>query len=232
MDSLSHSAVKHLLWACAIAVSTFSAPTQATYRYEYTGNTFELEEFNLLESPFPFFSVGRLTAVVFSPTRLTNGSGLTAGLTFSLAGWSGRAVYPYPSVPTQTPGSELNPTNVGTFSIGAVDDSGLPTDWNISINTSFTTFTGRETSIFAVTSTNLDSVSNGFFIGTMNGSLANSPGVWTVSAVPEPQTYAMVLAGLCLMGYAARRQMASKVPLARRAGERGQSLRGDRTNFQ
>ena len=38
---------------------------------------------------------------------------------------------------------------------------------------------------------------------------ANSfvPGTWTVAAVPEPSTYALLLAGLALVGFSAKRHM-------------------------
>ena len=41
------------------------------------------------------------------------------------------------------------------------------------------------------TSTNLDRTSGGYqFMYTYEGSIANSPGVWSVSAIPEPATAA------------------------------------------
>jgi hypothetical protein len=35
---------------------------------------------------------------------------------------------------------------------------------------------------------------------------AGTPGVWTVTSVPEPETYAMLIAGLGVLGFVARRK--------------------------
>ena len=57
----------------------------------------------------------------------------------------------------------------------------------------------------------LESTGNAPFtlsISGLAGSRANYSGELSVTAVPEPQTYAMVLAGLCVVAFLARRRRA------------------------
>jgi hypothetical protein len=199
--------------AIAIAFFVMSAPAQAVYKYEYNGNVFPTTEwfyyYNPDEPPpfYPYYITydSKVTAEVFSPTLLTSGSGFTNGLTFTLTQTSSdyamyTMTYPYPFPPY------YNYHEEGVFNIGAVDASGLPTKWDISINYASQATTGRVFSRTFTTSTDLDSVTGGYEgFHYFEGSNANNPGTWTVSAVPEPGIYAMLLAGLGLIGFSARK---------------------------
>jgi hypothetical protein len=200
-----------LKYGAVIALTLFviSTPAHAIYKYEYTGNVFSTTwtpEFKLGEmQPFSVNTV--VTAEVFSPALLTSGSGLTNGLTFSLMTQTSPSdfaetmtyPFPYPYPPS------FNFQEEGIFNIGAIDASGLPTRWNISIERVIAMGPGADHRTFS-TSNDLDIVAGGYE-GYIHfaGSIANKPGKWTVSAVPEPGIYAMLLAGLGLIGFAARK---------------------------
>jgi hypothetical protein len=212
--------------ACAIWLALLPSAAQAEYKYVYTSQPIPVTWTALFDDTLPPSVIDTtLTAVIFSPTLLVAGSGLTSGLSFTLKqsapfSFEETLVYPYPYEPVSSscgPGTPCHPFDDGVFSIGAVDAAGLPTQWNVGINFAFQAPTGRSYSRNFLTSTNLDSISGGYEgFSQIEGSLANSPGSWTVSAVPEPESYAMLFAGLGLIGFAVRRRKSLLVTQAAR----------------
>jgi hypothetical protein len=66
--------------------------------------------------------------------------------------------------------------------------------------------TGRHVTDFFQTSTGLDAAAGGYEgFSSYGGMSMNNPGSWTVSVVPEIQTYGLLLSGLALLGVASRR---------------------------
>lgn len=199
----------------SIAISSlFSTSAFAEYKYVYTGNTF-ISTFNqnYIEWPDYFFTdtemVEQYISVSFvSPTLLTSPIDLSIGLPFTISvvgsgerlGYPSTESYP-PPFPPEWIGMGFNPS----FNIYAVDAQGLPTDWAIAIGTSFHNPRGNYNDIR--TSTNQDS-SSGEHEGYSShyGQLDNNPGSWTVTAVPEPEIYGMMLAGLAVTGFMIRRR--------------------------
>jgi len=110
-------------------------------------------------------------------------------------------------VDPSTPGSPANPDIIGVFYIGAVDSTSLPTEWDISIDLSYWAPTGRFFYRHFSTSTDLDTVARGYeSITEMAGSITDQSGIWTVSEVPEPSFYVLLLAGLGLLAFMVRRR--------------------------
>ena len=210
------------LFLGGLLLLSVSVPAQAVYIYQYTSNVVHVtESISICDIdpaacppppivvPPPVYDVF-LTASVYSPVLLTAGTPIsTSGLRFSLA-ISGDLFdvlyfpYPYPVDPS-APGSPANPNNVGVFHIGAVDLTGLPTEWDVSIDFSYTAPTGRFFFRYFSTSTDLDTVAGGYEgFSDFAGSIADQPGVWAVREVPEPSTHALLFAGLGLLAFAVR----------------------------
>lgn len=211
--------IRMLLLLLASYMILFSAPVSAAYQYEYTGNPFTttFSSHILLPDPPYEYDVSlpqqEYISVVFtSDTLLTPGAGFN-----SISGFSITAVNPenfrqlvYPSpFPTDPSGNPSmgNLVYDGVFSISSVDALGLPTAWNISVDYNYFAPTGRFTQTFIQTATNQEKTLGGYegffdYYGESN----HNPGTWTVvSVVPEPETYAMLLLGLGLVGYASRK---------------------------
>jgi len=223
MNPRMHSRMGQLLVGILLLLS-ISTPARAIYVYQYTGNVFQATEAISICQVDPdacppppivlppvVFDVF-LTAHVYTPTPLVAGTPIsTSGLRFSLT-VSGdlfdvlQFPYPYPVDPS-SPGSPANPNNVGAFYIGAVDLTGLPTEWDLSIDFSYTAPTGRFFFRDFSTSTDLDAVQGGYEgFSDFSGSITGQPGIWTVSEVPEPSTCTMLLACLALLVVMARRR--------------------------
>ena len=103
---------------------------------------------------------------------------------------------PYPTNPLGCGGVEY-PCYDTVFDILGVDDAGLPTGWNIGINYYYNAPTGRFTQTAISTTTGQEDTFGGyegFF--AYAGQLTNQPGSWSVTAIPEPATGALVLAAL------------------------------------
>jgi hypothetical protein len=199
--------LKYVFVACALLLVTVSKPIQAAqYQYDYYSNFFSGTGTYTVTDPdgspqtLPSLFDGFIDASIYSPVLLGGGSGLPAGATVNIAFYTlgpGRSpelqqTLSYPS--TGQPDDSL------VFSIGAVDGSGLPLEWNIAINSlplspSPAQFSG---SIFI--STHLDGIMATFEGNSYDGSIANSPGLWQVTVVPEADGRLMLLTGLGLIG--------------------------------
>lgn len=201
-----------------LSVATIGLPSlaQAEYRYEYHGNAVTVTSVSGFD-PITTVHDAPVNLVAYTPSLLTTGATLADVTRFSMSGdtWdiADPLIHPYPPPAVSFPddpnaceGCVGNPYNIATFQIGAVNASGLPTAWNIGIDFSYTAPTGREFVNRYATSTQLDSISGGYYIFSFAGSLANSPGVWTVSAVPEPATPVMFLLGTVTLVFVARRK--------------------------
>lgn len=205
--------LKYLVVVCVLV--TFSTSASALYKYEYYGNTF----ISTASSPqFPnqdLHSVSALGIAVYTENPLAPGSSLTDVLYFSISHvdefYGNNLFYPLPQYdPMAWPGSPGNPFNIPTFSIGSVDNSGLPSSWDISLDYSFRSPTAREFKRLFESSETSDSIF-GYYEGFsyISGVLTNHPGSWTVSfvsSVPEPNVNALMLFGLGIMALYVRRR--------------------------
>ena len=232
--TLSHQKLMRvalLLLATMLAIFTTSA--HATYQYIYTGNTFITStitpnwggDMSCNPDPTAYCIETReeFVSVTFTfATLLSAGVNLPANLSFVISTndvndpYRSRAlpypfIYPYPPdypppVPPDPIGTPGNPYNIGTFNILSVNSFGLPTDWDISVYNAYNNSHDNVDS-FIRTSTNQDSAAGtDSRFSNYSGQLDNAPGQWTVSAVPEPSTYAMLLAGLSLISFFAKRR--------------------------
>lgn len=211
------SIAKRCLLASAATLAIAPQLAAASYKYEYTGRIFPVTSISPLEvnptNPTgTLVNDGSVSAVIYSPTLLSAGNGIPQGVDFSITGNDGFGATtlqyswlefynPAPFDPNCGPGTPCHPDNIGTFNIGAVDAAGIPLQWNLGIDYSYRAPTGRLFSRVFMTGTDLDGVSGGYEgFQYFSGTLANAPGTWTVSVVPEPATYAMLLAALGLFG--------------------------------
>lgn len=230
---LSHTAL--LLPAIILTISTTSAQATYQYTYTgntFTTSTFAPNwggEMSCNPDPTaPCISTREeYVSVKFTyPTLLSGSVNLPTNLAFTIStndvndpyrnrdlAYPFISPYPpwypppgYPPVPPDPLGTPWNPYNIGTFNILSVSSNGLPTDWDISVYNAYNNSHDNVES-FIRSSTNQDSTS-----GTDNrfthysGQLDNASGIWTVSAVPEPSTYVLLLLGLSLIAFSARRR--------------------------
>lgn len=216
------------LTAAALTACVVALPAHADYRYQYIGNPFTVANSEAVSYVDPdtgipgynfinYDSESSVTAVLYTHSLLTAGSNLSDVFRFTLTRTDGviQSVldfpYPYsgPIDPAAAPGTPANPINEGTFGITAVDASGLPTDWNIAIHFSYRTPTAREFALTFATATASDSVFGGYEgFTSFSGASTSNPGQWSVSAVPEPATVSLLVAGLALVGVMARKRSA------------------------
>lgn len=215
---------RYMWLSFAACMIFFSATASAAYQYEYTGNPFTtiFNSHILLPDP-PYVWEVSLPQQEYISVVFTSNTLLTTSSTFSdITGFSITAVNPdntrkllYPSpFPTDPSGHVPGMGDMvynGVFTISSVDANGLPTGWNISIDHNYHAPTGRFTQTFIQTSTNQELTFGGYEGFTdYHGELNNNPGTWRVaSVVPEPETYSMLLSGLGLIVYAARRKKRS-----------------------
>lgn len=217
----------HVGWAVgALLACVVTSPAHADYRYQYVGNPFPVTNWaaiayvdpdtGILNYEFADYDTeSTVTAVLYTHNLLTEGAGLGDVFRFTLTRHDGTTEemlefpYPYsgPIDPTAEPGTPANPLNNGVLRIGGVDAMGLPTDWHIAINFSVRYPTGRELSLNIATSTASDSVSGGYEgFSSFSGASTGNSGRWLISAVPEPATASLLIAGLALVGVTSRKR--------------------------
>jgi hypothetical protein len=211
--------MRNLLIAMCISFASLFGGAAHAYQYNYVSQVIPVEHTSY-RNDFTFTHYSVITVQIFTPTLLTAGSAWADGTVIYMNRYSNdNPTHPqsllYPNTdadPTRPPGSVWNPNWTVNMNIGEVDANGLPTVWDISLLRQLNTPEGREDISRIFTSNTGDSVVGGtesyyFFQGAIT-----TPGTWTmgVAAVPEPETYAMLLAGLGLVGAVARRRSAKR----------------------
>ncbi len=217
--SLNHRTSKRIrhtvLSIAGLMLIGFSSVAASAYQYTYSGNTITgtLTNYHPFE-PQPYVTTEDFTGAIFvsftSQTLLTGPLDMTGIDSFMMGGETtpsfygngtitGNWVYPYP-FPTVAYNS------YGEFNIYSVDANGLPTDWNIKMfgDAGYT----RHTYSNFETTPNIDKIYGYSEYGyEWTGETVLNKGQWIVTAVvPEPETYAMLLAGLGMVGFVARRR--------------------------
>lgn len=206
---------KLFLAVCLSLFGLFCGSAHA-YEYNYVSKVFQVE-FNSFGGPNGPISVlqdGVLTVRIETPTLLTAGSTWAPGMSYQMSrvanGITGQSLeYPDTTAdPHYAPGTVWNPNLTAIMMIEAVGADGLPTAWNISLQRELTTPTGRE-DLSDLFSSNTGDRVFGLYVGFhgFHGA-SDGPGTWTMAAtaVPEPESYAMLMAGLSLIGAAAHRR--------------------------
>lgn len=204
---------------CILPVSA-----NALYQYEYTGNPFTTTTNSIIllnDPPYAYNTTETneeyISVVFTSQSLLTTSTSINDVSSFAISAvdintnFTRTLTYPNLNAdPNSEPGSSANPNYDAIFDIGAVDANGIPTIWDMSIDYNYRAPTARLFQAFLRTSTDQDLTFGGYegfsdYLGQIN----NNPGIWTVSLispVPEPETYAMLLAGMGLIGCAAKRK--------------------------
>lgn len=210
--------MRNLLFVMCISLASLFGGSAHAYQYNYVSQVIPVE-FTAYQggpggSTITFIQYSVITAQIYTPTLLTAGSTFAPGTIIQMNRYSDNMnqqslTYPDPYAdPTRPPGSVWNPNWTVTMNIGAVDADGLPTVWDVSLQRQLNTPTGREDLSNLFISNNGDSASGGYQTFSSFGGGSTAPGTWTmgVGVVPEPETYAMLLAGLGLIGAVARRR--------------------------
>jgi hypothetical protein len=176
-----------LLLGCAALLSFSATVNAAVTTYTYTGSSF-----TSATSPYTTNDsvTGSITLANALASNLTNFTTVVpTSFSFS-AGVS--------TLTNATP-------NVGSLFAFKTDAFGDISQWQIAIFTGsvfqFSIGTTNAPSLFTPTDQIIVNGGNTAF-----GQIQNSPGTWAVTSVPEPESYAMFLAGLGLMGGIARRR--------------------------
>lgn len=209
--------------ALAVLLSGLSLPAHAVYEYRYTGPVFTMTTQHLPwdigdPSEGKSFSEQRISAWLYSDTPLSAGATLADVRSISMA-WlpavgapQQRIDYPFvpdwPIDPMAPPGSPGNPFVGAEINIAAVDANGLPTTWALSIGRDVVNPTGRHDYITLSSSNLQDAVDGGYeaFVG-YSGQSSGAAGVWQLAvAVPEPQTWLLMLGGIGAIGLLLRRR--------------------------
>lgn len=176
-----------LLVAFASLFSFSATVNAASTTYTYTGNNF-----NSVKGPYT------------TSDSVSGSITLADALASNLAGFT--TVSPTSFSFSDGINTVTNTTaNVGSLFAFKTDALGNIFQWQVSVYTgSVFTF-----SIATVNAPGLYGLDDHVFVNSGNtayGQILNNPGTWTVATVPEPETYAMILAGLGLMGAVARRR--------------------------
>lgn len=202
--------------ACAALLATVGAPAMAEdFRYVYVGNDIPIHFSHFLQPPdspyYDYWTTGRIIV------ELVDDAPLTAGTTLGDVNWFRLSVQAAmdpghhfsistPLVPGETVCCSYWHELSGSLSIGAVDANGLPTDWNIWLQDYYILPTGRHDVTRIATTTASDGFSAGNEDGFSAGGSGLSGGTWLAMPVPEPSTYALMIAGVGLLGFVARRR--------------------------
>lgn len=205
--------MRNLLIAMCISLASLFGGAAHAYQYNYVSEVFPVEVTSI-RGDFTVTQYSIVTAHIFTPTLLTAGSTWAPGTVIQMYRFSNyetqqALVYPDPNAdPNFPPGSVWNPNWTVTMNIGAVDANGLPTLWDISLQRQLHTPEGREDLNNLFVSSSGDSASGGYETYSYFAGASTGTGSWTIgpAPIPEPHTYAMLLAGLGLIGAAARRR--------------------------
>lgn len=192
------------LVALSLSLATFlPLSAEAIYQYEYTSNTITGTFHNYSPNFYTPFE-GVLTVSFDSDNLLQGGEGLTDISNFAMR-FDGDNFDRAMSYPVNDPW--MGDYYSAVFAVSSVDANGLPTNWNMAIDFYYQP-TGRSDSNIIWTNTGSDGVAGQYAIyNEYFGQSLNNPGTWTVtSPVPEPETYAMMLAGLGMIGFVSRRK--------------------------
>ena len=176
-----------LLVACVSLLSFSATVNAAITTYTYTGNNFDS-----VKGPYTT-SHSVSGSITLSNALASNLSSFTTVSPTSFSFSDG--------INTVT-----NTTaNVGSLFAFKTDSIGNIFQWQVTVYIGSV----NQFSIATVNAPSLYPIYDQVIVNSGNsayGQILNNPGTWTVATVPEPETNAMILAGLGLMGAVARRR--------------------------
>jgi hypothetical protein len=205
--------MRNLFFAICMSLASLFGGSAQAYQYNYVSEVVPVE-FTYIREHYTMIQYSVITAHIFTPTLLTAGSTWAPGTEIHMYRFVGDVMqqslrYPDPNAdPTGPPGSVWNPNYTVTMNIGAVDANGLPTLFDVSLQRQLRTPPFFEDLDNLFISDAGARTSGGYETHTIFNGATTMPGKWTmgVAAIPEPETYAMLLAGLGLVGAMARRR--------------------------
>lgn len=176
-----------LLVGCAALLSFSATVNAAVTTYTYTG-----VNFNSVKGPYTTNDsvTGSITLANALASNLTSYTSV-APTSFSFSDGIN-------TVTNATP-------NVGSLFAFKTDASGDILQWQVTVYTGLVS----QFSIATINAPGLLGADDHVYVNSGNtayGQILNSPGTWTVTAVPEPESYVMLMAGLGLIGCISRRR--------------------------